>query len=42
MVLLTYRVTIGSAAWLGPHFPSSPRPEIPVLPQGFRGTPLII
>ena len=30
-----YRVTTESAAWLGPHRPSRPRPQIPVLPMGF-------
>ncbi len=28
-----HRVTIGSAAWFGPHLPSSPRPAIPVLAE---------
>lgn len=30
-----YLVTMGSAAWLGPHLPSNPLPTIPVLPTGF-------
>lgn len=29
-----YLVTMGSAAWLGPHLPSRPRPFRPVLPLG--------
>lgn len=29
-----YLVTIGSAAWLGPHLPRRPRPVRPVLPLG--------
>jgi len=33
------RVTIGSAAWLGPHCPSSPRPRSPVRPCGLSGAP---
>ena len=33
--MVTDLVTIGSAAWLGPHRPSKPRPQIPVLPIGF-------
>ena len=33
------RVTIGSAAWLGPHLPSSPRPRMPVRPRGLTGKP---
>ena len=31
------RVTMGSAAWLGPHFPSTPLPDTPVLPRMLRG-----
>ena len=27
----------GSAAWLGPHLPSTPRPRTPVLPRMLRG-----
>lgn len=30
-------VKTGSAAWFGPHFPSSPRPLIPVRPMGLMG-----
>lgn len=30
-------MTIGSAAWLGPHRPSKPRPVKPVRPRGFLG-----
>eukprot|EP00964_Phaeocystis_antarctica_P159069 scaffold129989_cov63-Phaeocystis_antarctica.AAC.8 len=32
-------VTIGSAAWLGPHLPSRPRPRSPVRPSGLSGAP---
>ena len=31
------RVTIGSAAWLGPQRPSTPRPRRPVRPSGLSG-----
>ena len=36
-ILSCYLVTIGSAAWLGPHLPSKPLPLRPVLPTGLRG-----
>jgi len=32
---MTHLVTIGSAAWLGPHLPNVPLPLRPVLPTGF-------
>jgi len=31
---VTYLVTIGSAAWFGPHRPKQPRPRMPVRPTG--------
>ena len=34
------RVTIGSAAWFGPHLPSTPLPCSPVLPCGLSGRPV--
>ena len=41
-LFLTNLVTIGSAAWLGPHLPNWPRPVIPVLPFGLIGRPSTI
>ena len=32
-----HRVTTGSAAWLHPHLPSSPRSAMPVRPRGLSG-----
>ena len=34
-VFSSYLVMMGSAAWLGPHRPKSPRPTSPVRPAGF-------
>ena len=34
-IRIDYLLTMGSAAWLGPHLPSNPLPIIPVLPTGF-------
>ena len=33
--IFSYLVTMGSAAWLGPHRPNKPLPFKPVRPQGF-------
>ena len=35
LLILPYLVTIGSAAWFGPHLAKVPLPIIPVLPTGF-------
>ena len=43
--LRPYLVTIGSAAWFGPHLPNVPLKHTPVLPTGFlkcQATGLII
>ena len=32
---ISYLVTMGSAAWFGPHRPKYPRPRMPVRPTGF-------
>jgi len=32
---ISYLVTMGSAAWFGPHRPKYPRPRMPVRPNGF-------